>query len=505
MVIYGLVWKYAVLSCKTDQHECSSRFLRMKGFYVTVGNRIQHEYPRAKSNACMLVIPRQKLPFVRSHSGNHSKNLSVSVSAMNCTWFPKWVLSALLPPLGCKRMAVSESNYYVLLALSCSMAYHTGVLLLHHTVSHYTWATKLMRNMVHVLCSLLPSFRHIELEHLAFQRNRGQRWGMGSVVGWVWGNPKQPLKLQQPRNYDFGIFQLNLLGSQGGNSREMTTSPPNHHWGNSLALTTAAKLQQFRAVAQIPAPPLNLNLTPSLLSSVLALFCRQFRTTVWKPQFTDPWALWFYTAIWVFLCGNFVFRGACHQIWVSALAPYKTLPSVVLRTGQRWLGMSIPIWSEEQRIDEQAATTQGNIVSKIFESPEPGRCFRAFPSFAFRGQTMRDWICVKGLDLQCGPSKTSVITQTGGKNRVPQICRPSETSKRHLKRQQPWNDAKKTRWVCIGTQIIGWEELTELCPQNSMRAKNLTRLGVWNRALWNLSLMCPRPFLATVPLKFSEF
>ena len=44
-----------------------------------------------------------------------------------------------------------------------------------------------------------------------------------------WGNPKQHMKLQQPRNYDFWMFQFNLLGSQGGNSREMTTSPPGHY------------------------------------------------------------------------------------------------------------------------------------------------------------------------------------------------------------------------------------------------------------------------------------
>ena len=44
-----------------------------------------------------------------------------------------------------------------------------------------------------------------------------------------WGTPKQPMKLQQPRNYDFGVFQFNLLGSQGGNSREVTTSPPGHY------------------------------------------------------------------------------------------------------------------------------------------------------------------------------------------------------------------------------------------------------------------------------------
>ena len=44
-----------------------------------------------------------------------------------------------------------------------------------------------------------------------------------------WGEPQQPMKLQQPRNYDFWMFQFNLLGSQGGNSREMTTSPPGHY------------------------------------------------------------------------------------------------------------------------------------------------------------------------------------------------------------------------------------------------------------------------------------
>ena len=43
-----------------------------------------------------------------------------------------------------------------------------------------------------------------------------------------WGNPKQPMKLQQPRNYDFGMLQFNLLGSQSSNSREMTTSSPGH-------------------------------------------------------------------------------------------------------------------------------------------------------------------------------------------------------------------------------------------------------------------------------------
>ena len=43
------------------------------------------------------------------------------------------------------------------------------------------------------------------------------------------------------------MFQFNLLRSQSGNSREMTTSPPGHHWEATVAPTTTAKRQQFRA------------------------------------------------------------------------------------------------------------------------------------------------------------------------------------------------------------------------------------------------------------------
>ena len=44
---------------------------------------------------------------------------------------------------------------------------------------------------------------------------------------------------------------------------------------------------------------------------------------------------------------------------------------------------------------------------------------------------------------------------------------------------------RKTRWVRFATQIIGWEELTEFAPRNSVRAKKLTEFGVWNRTLRN--------------------
>ena len=44
---------------------------------------------------------------------------------------------------------------------------------------------------------------------------------------------------------------------------------------------------------------------------------------------------------------------------------------------------------------------------------------------------------------------------------------------------------RKTRWVRLCTQIIGWEELTDFSPRNSVRAKKLTEFGVWNRTLRN--------------------
>ena len=80
-----------------------------------------------------------------------------------------------------------------------------------------------------------------------YERQRTLAIRIAAITLASWGSPKQPMKRQQPRNYDFWMFQFNLLGSQGGNSREMTTSPPGHYWEVTVALTTAAKLQQVRA------------------------------------------------------------------------------------------------------------------------------------------------------------------------------------------------------------------------------------------------------------------
>ena len=59
----------------------------------------------------------------------------------------------------------------------------------------------------------------------------------------------------------------------------------------------------------------------------------------------------------------------------------------------------------------------------------------------------------------------------------------SEERAHWVLRQTRWV-LRKTRWVCIWTQK-NWEELTELSPRNSARAKKLTELGVWNRTLRN--------------------
>ena len=44
------------------------------------------------------------------------------------------------------------------------------------------------------------------------------------------------------------------------------------------------------------------------------------------------------------------------------------------------------------------------------------------------------------------------------------------------------SSAKKTRWARFGTRIIGWKELTEFAPRNSVSPEKLTELSVWNRA-----------------------
>ena len=74
------------------------------------------------------------------------------------------------------------------------------------------------------------------------------------VTGSYWGTSKQHVKLQQPRNYDCRVSQFNLPTPQSGNDREMTTSPPGHHWEANghlqeakIALTMTPELQQLQA------------------------------------------------------------------------------------------------------------------------------------------------------------------------------------------------------------------------------------------------------------------
>ena len=61
------------------------------------------------------------------------------------------------------------------------------------------------------------------------------------------------------------------------------------------------------------------------------------------------------------------------------------------------------------------------------------------------------------------------------------LFRRGELTEPHwVLRQTRWV-LRKTRWVRFGTQIIGWEELTEFAPRNSVSPEKLTEFGVWSR------------------------
>ena len=66
----------------------------------------------------------------------------------------------------------------------------------------------------------------------------------------------------------------------------------------------------------------------------------------------------------------------------------------------------------------------------------------------------------------------------------------SEARTHWVLRQTRWV-LRETRWVRFGTQIIGWRELTEFAPRNSVRPKKLTEFGVWHRTprnrIWPVS------------------
>ena len=56
----------------------------------------------------------------------------------------------------------------------------------------------------------------------------------------------------------------------------------------------------------------------------------------------------------------------------------------------------------------------------------------------------------------------------------------SEQRTHWVLRQTRWV-LRETRWVRVYTQTIGWKELTEFAPRNSVSPEKLTEFGVWNR------------------------
>ena len=69
-----------------------------------------------------------------------------------------------------------------------------------------------------------------------------------------------------------------------------------------------------------------------------------------------------------------------------------------------------------------------------------------------------------------------------GRNTVSRVLfrRRGLTEPRWVLGQTRWV-LRKTRWVRFGPQILGWKELSEFAPRNSVSPKKLTEFGVWNR------------------------
>ena len=86
------------------------------------------------------------------------------------------------------------------------------------------------------------------------------------------------------------------------------------------------------------------------------------------------------------------------------------------------------------------------------------------------------------------PAKKSSALEQGGvcflfpRNTVSRVLfRRRELTEPHwILRQTRWV-LRQIRWVCVYTQIIGWEELTEFAPRNSVSPQKLTEFGVWSR------------------------
>ena len=92
---------------------------------------------------------------------------------------------------------------------------------------------------------------------------------------------------------------------------------------------------------------------------------------------------------------------------------------------------------------------------------------------------LRFCLSILALVIFKSPNNTKVGNGWNTVSRV--LFRRRELTEPHwVLRQTRWV-LRKTRWVRFGTQIIGWKELTEFSPRNSVSSEKLTEFGVWNR------------------------
>ena len=124
--------------------------------------------------------------------------------------------------------------------------------------------------------------------------------------------------------------------------------------------------------------------------------------------------------------------------------------------------------------------------------------FFSFPRAAFKVMDLR-WrtpicgflqkssaFCEYMCGFLCPPNAWISMRIGNGRNTVSRVLfqRKELTEPHWVLRQTRWV-LRKTRWVRFRTQIIGWEELTEFAPRNSVSPQKLTEFGVWNRTLRN--------------------
>ena len=148
--------------------------------------------------------------------------------------------------------------------------------------------------------------------------------------------------------------------------------------------------------------------------------------------------------------------------------------------GKEGKSLSLLRWAREALKAVWEITSHDLWISWTRSASGNGReCIHENPIFTPLPRPLLFWDCEWSLHFGSG---AEFMVLGNGRNTVSGVLfRRRELTEPHwVLRKTQWV-LRKTRWVRFGTQIIGWEELTELAPRNSMSPEKLTEFGVWNR------------------------